>query len=214
VLFQVDEVVDEIRRAGFAVVARASLDVRDVYDRAVADAELADVFAKSSTRVADFVNRGSTFDSFWRDPQLLAICRAVFQCPFKLSSFQARAVNPGASAQPLHVDLASDGDRPMLLGFIWMVDDFTEQNGATRFVPRGCNENEVVVASGSRGSLVVYEGGILHGFGANRTQCSRRSLQGAFVVRHLRQGVDQRSRLRPETAARLDAEGRWLLDVE
>jgi ectoine hydroxylase-related dioxygenase (phytanoyl-CoA dioxygenase family) len=95
-----------------------------------------------------------------------------------------------------------------------MVDAFSDDNGATRFVPRGRCEHEAVIAAGSRGSLVVYDGGLLHGYGANRAQTPRRSLQGAFVRRDVRQGIDQRARLTPETAARLDARARYLLDVE
>jgi ectoine hydroxylase-related dioxygenase (phytanoyl-CoA dioxygenase family) len=203
-----------LREVGFAVVARARVDVRVAYDRAVAEADASDVSTKECTRVHDFVNRGPAFDPFWLDPLLLATCTIVFARPFKLSSFHARAVNPGGGPQQLHVDLAGDDDVPTLVGFIWMVDEFSDDNGATRFVPRGRREHDAVVAAGPPGSLVVYDGGLLHGHGANRTRTPRRSLQGAFVQRHVRQGIDQRARLKPETAARLDARAKYLLDVE
>ena len=201
------EIAARVRDVGFAVVARPKVDVRSAYDRAVAQADASDVSVKQSTRVADFVNRGSGFDPFWLDPILLAICEHLFT-QFKLSSFHARTVNPGAEAQELHVDIANEGE---LLGFIWMVDEFTDDNGATRLVPRG--RSEPVTALGPPGTLLVYDGGILHGYGANRTREPRRSLQGAFVRRDISQGVDQRARLKPETAARLDAHAKYLLDA-
>src|SRR4030088_2997708 len=84
-----------VREIGFAIVERQVTDARSAYDRPVAPADAADISAKACTRVNDFVNRGSEFDRFWLDPLLLATCERVFAQPFKLSSFHARAVNPG-----------------------------------------------------------------------------------------------------------------------
>jgi hypothetical protein len=210
------EIAAQLARDGFAVVVQPPCDVRDAYDAAVRAADPRDVGHSSSTRVHDFVNRGEIFDRFWRDPRLLAIAEHAFDQPFKLSSFLSRTILPGAAAQPLHADLARDGDALALLGFVWMVDEFRADNGATRFVPgshRGRSAAEVL-ALGPPGTLVVHDGAVQHGFSANRSTAPRRSLQGAFIRRTLPQGVDQRSRLRADTAARLDARARHLLDVE
>jgi ectoine hydroxylase-related dioxygenase (phytanoyl-CoA dioxygenase family) len=207
----VDSISATLDEVGFAVIPSRGDDIREAYDRAVATADPIDASVSSSTRVHDFVNRGRAFDRFWLDPLMVAVCERVFRCPFKLSSFQARTVNPGADAQPLHVDLACDDDGPTLVGFIWMIDEFCDDNGATRFIPRG--RRAAVRALGRRGSLVLYDGGVLHGYGDNRSRGPRRSLQGAWVRRSLPQAIDQRGRLRSDTVARLDARARYLLDV-
>jgi hypothetical protein len=208
---ELDAVVSAMLASGFVVIQRPVVDLRAAYDRAVATADERDVSQKACTRVHDFVNRGAELD-LWRDPLLLAICERSFTRPYKLSSYHARAVNPGCGPQELHVDCERENGELALLGFVWMIDAFHEDNGATRFVPRG--RSEPVVATGAMGSLVAYDGSILHGYGVNRTREPRRSLQGAFVLRTLPQGLDQRARLRPDTAARLDARARYLLDVE
>ena len=211
---EVDRAVAAIERVGFAIVERPEIDVRAEYDRAAAAAAPGDVArGRSCTRVSDFVNRGPAFDRFWLDPVLLAICARAFAAPWKLSTFHARTVAPGGGPQELHVDLARDGGPLALLGYVWMVDEFRADNGATRFVPRDRSDDDAVVATGRRGTLVVFDGAIRHGYGANRTREPRRSLQGAFVARAIAQGLDQRARLTPETAARLDARARYVLDA-
>jgi ectoine hydroxylase-related dioxygenase (phytanoyl-CoA dioxygenase family) len=200
-------IAGEIARAGFAVVPHEPCDVRDLYDRAVEAADPADRgHGASCTRVWDFVNRGCEFDRFWLDPLLLAVCELVLGGPLALSTFHARAVRPGGGPQSLHVDRDHG-----LVGFVWMVDEFTAANGATRFVSRSGGGE--AVAAGPRGSLVVYDGGVLHGYGANRTSEPRRSLQGAFVPRGERPGFDLRARVSSTTRDRLPQHARELLGL-
>src|SRR5215207_5584896 len=106
------------------------------YDSAVAGANPADVSVGSTTtRVHDLVNRGPEFDELYvYRPALEACCRVIGR-PFKLSSLLARTVRPHSPAQPLHVDFEADAGGWPMLGFIFMVDDFRRDNGATRFVP-------------------------------------------------------------------------------
>src|SRR3954470_8993219 len=74
------------------------------YDASVASADPIDVRVASSVRVADFVNRSKEFDCVYVYPPLLAACCSIFGRPFKLSNTCARTLNPGATAQQLHVD--------------------------------------------------------------------------------------------------------------
>jgi ectoine hydroxylase-related dioxygenase (phytanoyl-CoA dioxygenase family) len=65
-----------------------------------------------------------------------------------------------------------------LARMIWYLDDFDEEVGATRVVPRshlwgrtpvkdGSVQYETVPAEGPAGSLLVYDGRLYHGTGAN-----------------------------------------------
>ena len=106
------------------------------YDASVAGATGDDVrIGSTSNRVIDFVNRGPLFDALYLVPPLLEACCHVVGRPFKLSSFHARTVRPGSSSQDMHVDVRRDTADWPLLGFIFMVDEFRPDNGATRFVP-------------------------------------------------------------------------------
>ncbi len=213
-------------RDGFVVVRdrierAVAGDLQRVYDREFASADPTDARTSRSggdTRVHDFVNRGPTFDRLWLDPLLVGLCARALPVPFKLSSLLARTVHPGAEAQPLHVDLARTSDHPGMVGFIWMIDDFRPDNGATRLVSgshlqKEEPQSEPSLATGPAGSLLVYDGAVWHGYSANRSAAPRRSIQGAFVPRSKRQATVQAERLLPSTAARLDHLGRYLLDV-
>ena len=198
------------------------------YDRAVLTADPDDVSVRSSTRVHDFVNRGPEFDGLYIYRPLLAACCRIIGRPFKLSTMLARTLEPGAPAQPLHVDVERGADGWPLVGFILMVDDFRAENGATRFVPgshslpRGPGElmggaadayEGQVLACGPAGSIIIFNGSVWHGHTANRSARRRRSIQGAFVPREARPAINQASRIRPETLRRIRGLAKYLLDV-
>ena len=178
---------------------------------------------RTSLRVWDFVNRGAVFDELYQLEPVLAACRLVINAPFKLSTMHSRAIKPHAPVDTLHVDFAREAQDvtrrgwPML-GFIVMLDDFTPGNGATRFVPGSQLSAErptfdvSVPACGPAGSVIVYNGSVWHGHGANATDRPRRSIQGAYIRRDAR-GFDLAARMRPETLARIGPVARELLAV-
>ena len=55
-------------------------------------------------RLADLVNKDALFDQVWLQPDILAVIRAHFNRPFKLSSLNAREALLGGGHQPLHQD--------------------------------------------------------------------------------------------------------------
>ncbi len=199
----------------------------DAYDAAVASATGDDIrIGSTSTKVSDFVNRDAVFDDLYVFPPLLEACCRVIGQPFKLSSLLARTLRPGSPAQELHVDVRRDSADWPLLGFILMVDEFRPDNGATRFVPGshrwpGTPEDTIpdpraehdgqVLACGSAGSLLVFNGSTWHGHTANTSSGPRRSLQGAFIPRDGRAATDFAARMQPGTHARLGPLARHVL---
>jgi len=199
----------------------------NAYDEAVASATGGDIrIGSTTTRVSDFVNRGMEFDELYVFAPLLEACCRVIGRPFKLSSLHARTLRAGMPAQELHVDVRRDSADWPLAGFILMVDEFRDDNGATRFLPGShywsgtpegtpsdllAEQDGQVLATGSAGSLLVFNGSAWHGHSANRSTEPRRSLQGAFIPRDGRAGTDFAARMQPETRQRLGPLARYVL---
>ena len=87
-------------------------------------------------RLADLVNKGPMFQACFTHPRVLA-CIAHVLGDFKLSSLNFRAALPGHGRQPLHADFGGPVPPPgyQVCNSIWLLDDFTADNGATRVVP-------------------------------------------------------------------------------
>ena len=81
----------------------------EAYDAGVASATGGDIrIGSTTTRVSDFVNRGTRFDDVYVFPPLLEACCRIIGRPFKLSSMHARTLRTGMPAQELHVDVRRD----------------------------------------------------------------------------------------------------------
>lgn len=223
-----------LHEQGFAVIdgpvpASRIHRLAEAYDAAVNLATGDDVrIGSTTTRVSDLVNRGAVFDDIYVYPPLLEACCRVIGQPFKLSSLLARTLRPHQPAQGLHVDVQpASADWP-LVGFILMVDEFRPDNGATRFVPGShhhaeppkgvaadpnADHPEQVLACGSAGSLLIFNGSAWHGHTANSSARPRRSLQGFFVPRTGHAATDFAVRMLPETRLRLSSLAQYLLVV-
>ncbi len=216
----------QLREIGFIVMPGPAIkggcgQLSDAYDHAVATG--------SSTRIDDFVNRGSEFDGIYIYQPLLAACCQIIGAPFKLSGMRARTLNPGAPAEGLHVDVKHRANGWPLVGCIFMVDAFDATNGATRFVPgshlqsREPGEvmnnpqdahNEQVLACGPAGSIIIFNASVWHSHGANRSARPRRSIQAHFVPREAQASPgDHSGRMRPETLQRLGGLAKYVLNV-
>src|ERR1044071_1955664 len=132
------DAAQELHEIGFVIVtgpvAPANLaQLAAAYDTAMSCAHPSDLsIGSTTTRVHDFVNRGPEFDGLYvYQPVLEACCRIIGQ-PFKLSTMLARTLRPCSQAQGLHVDFKRDTDGWPMVGFIFMVDEFRPDNGATR----------------------------------------------------------------------------------
>jgi ectoine hydroxylase-related dioxygenase (phytanoyl-CoA dioxygenase family) len=217
--------LDALRTDGFfvipALVPPARLEeLARRYDDVFETASPDDIrFGSTTTRIRDFVNRHSHFDELYLYPQVLQACCRVIGQPFRLSTIHARTVKPRIAAQRLHVDFAGDAQGWPMVGFIWMIDDFTPENGATCFLPgsQGMDPapatSTVASACGPAGSVIVFNGAVWHGHGANRTDSPRRSIQGAYIRRTAISRENLPSRMQPETLDRIGPLAKYLLAI-
>src|SRR5215831_19939571 len=86
-------------------------------------------------RLANLVNKGEIFEQVIVHPAVLDCAERVLGPRFKLSSLNVRSTNPRSEAdQPLHADSGAVADERgySVFNSIWMLDDFTPENGATR----------------------------------------------------------------------------------
>jgi len=174
-----------------------------------------------SDRLANLVDKGETFLRLVSHPELLEAAEAVLGPDWKLSSLNYRAALPGdRSLQPLHCDmgLVPDGLGNAVFNSIWMLDDFTEENGPTRLVPGSHRSGKLpkdvladpsaphpdeIVTLGKAGDVILMNSHMWHGGTANRTAAPRRSLHGFFVRGDQPQQQYQKRMLRAETMAGL-----------
>jgi len=182
-------------------------------------------------RLSDLVNKDPLFDMVLTHPRVLAAVAHVLAGDLRFSSLNSRAALPGEGLQALHADWkgATPPGEYYVCNSLWMLDDFTEENGATRLVPGSHRSGlaprdalddpkaahpDQVLATGSAGTVVVFNAHTWHGGTLNRSALPRRAMHGYFCRRDVPQQTDQRKYVRPATLARLTEAARVVLDVE
>jgi ectoine hydroxylase-related dioxygenase (phytanoyl-CoA dioxygenase family) len=185
-----------------------------------------------SRRLANVVDKGEIFERVILHPAVLEATEAVLGPRFKLSSLNVRSANPqNGVSQPLHADSGAVADE---LGYsvansLWMLDDFTLENGAMRVVPGShkwrklpqevladpaARHPEEVLVTGKAGTVVVMNAHMWHGGTANRTDRPRCALHAFYTRWDKAQQQYQKKLLSAETKARLSPEGRRLLALD
>jgi ectoine hydroxylase-related dioxygenase (phytanoyl-CoA dioxygenase family) len=154
---------------------------------------------------------------------VLSAVRHVLRRDFKLSSLNARDAEPGHGHQSLHTDWEQPTDRYQVVNSIWMLDEFTPTNGATRIVPgthRLLRHPDVdphpreIPITGPAGTVVGFNSHLWHGGTKNHSRRPRRALFAYYTARENPQQTNQQEFITPQTYRRLSPEARRLLDVE
>jgi ectoine hydroxylase-related dioxygenase (phytanoyl-CoA dioxygenase family) len=182
-------------------------------------------------RLANLVDKDPLFEICFTHPRVLAAISHVLGGNLKLSSLNARAALPGEGLQQLHADwgeAVAPGDY-YVCNSIWLLDDFTAENGATRVVPgshrwgqtpqqamtdpRAPHPDEVLLLAPA-GTVVIFNSHTWHGGTLNHTDKPRRALHSYFCRRDQKQQTNQRASLSTATVARLGPAARYILDVD
>ena len=178
-------------------------------------------------RIANAVDKGEIFEKVIETPEVLEAIEVVLGPDFKLSSLNIRSANPhNGHAQPLHVDSGAlpDEDGNSVCNSVWMLDDFTEHNGALRIVPGshkwgrapepGAKPEGEMLVTGKAGDVVVMNAHMWHGGSENFTDRQRRAMHVYYTRGDKPQQQYQKRLVRPEVQARLSPLGRKLLALD
>jgi ectoine hydroxylase-related dioxygenase (phytanoyl-CoA dioxygenase family) len=187
---------------------------------------------EQTRRLANLVDKGDVFREAIATPEVLALVGEVLGPRFKLSSLNVRSANPHSDwVQPLHADTGALPDEKgySVCNTVWLLDDFTPDNGALRVVPgthRSGKLPQQVLADplaphpeeqlvlGKAGTVVVMNSHLWHGGTANRTGAPRRAMHGFFCRSDKPQQQYQKKLLRPEVQEGLSPELRALLALD
>jgi ectoine hydroxylase-related dioxygenase (phytanoyl-CoA dioxygenase family) len=185
-----------------------------------------------SRRLANLVDKGEVFQQVIAHPGVLPYVRHVLGEEFKLSSLNARSVNPRwTEAQPLHADMAAVADERgyWVCNIVWMLDDITAENGPIRAVPGSHRWGKLpseaggdlmaphpdeILITGSAGTVAIMNAHMWHGGMGNLTDRPRTAVHAFYCRRDKPQQQYQKQLLRPSVQARLSAELRELLALD
>jgi ectoine hydroxylase-related dioxygenase (phytanoyl-CoA dioxygenase family) len=183
-------------------------------------------------RLANLVAKGEEFEDLVSDAAILEQVSCVLGTDFKLSSLNARSANPYENCrQPLHVDAGAIVDEQgyWVCNTIWLLDDFTPENGATRCIPGshqwGINPVQTlpdpmaphsgeVLVTARAGAVVVMNAHMWHGGTENRTARPRRALHAFYCRSDKPQQQYQKALIPEEIQRRLRPEVRRILALD
>lgn len=185
--------------------------------------------ARIETTVVKAMNRDGLLDPIFMHPRLLAAVRHILGVHLKYIGSNFHCAMPGYGHQGIHADFIWGVEKhPEVVNAIWLIDDFTEENGPTRVVPgshRSCRhprsevddldapvEGEVKLTA-SAGSCIVYNAHLWHSGTQNCSKRLRRA-QHAFFSRSHRPSTDVLAVIDRQVYQRLGRVERAVLDIE
>ncbi len=199
-------VLDRLDREAHDYVAN-SAHGRDVYD------------GRHTRRTGSLIARCPASRELVMHPTVVGVVRNVLDhvTAVQLHLTQLISIEPGETAQKLHRDQMAFDFYPFPPNYhvqcntMWALTDFTVDNGATHVVPGSSAVSDAAVASlpeyqaeMRRGSVLFYDGKVMHGGGANRSSTVRRGVNITYAVGWVRQEENQYLACPPEFARTLD----------
>jgi ectoine hydroxylase-related dioxygenase (phytanoyl-CoA dioxygenase family) len=222
----VDEITEHLRTHGYAIV----VDVADAATLDRLDEEAAPYIDASATgrdaydgrftrRTGQLIERCPTARRLVMHPTVVGTVRAFLDhvTAVQLHLTQIISIEPGETQQKLHRDqMAFDlfpfpPDYHVQCNTMWALTDFTAANGATHIAPGTssmADDQAALVPTAQaempRGAVLFYDGKVLHGGGANRSDSTRRGVNITYAVGWVRQEENQYLACSPEIARDLD----------
>lgn len=181
-----------------------------------------------SQRVWNLINKAPDLAPLIEHPTVLALVRHVLGEDCTLHDFQATSIGPHTGGGSWHID-APLGQMPeplpdfaLTVQNVWLLDDFTEHNGASRVVPgshkrrtsppwsEGNREDERILTAPA-GSIAIWLASTWHRSGPNVTEKPRRAVLCNYKRSWMNPFVDFTSLISDEAIEMLSPSARYLL---
>jgi ectoine hydroxylase-related dioxygenase (phytanoyl-CoA dioxygenase family) len=183
----------------------------------------------ANVRVFNLLDLHACFRELIVHPAALALVQALLGDHYAISNFTANIARPGSRSMSVHSDQALVVPEPWLapwsINIIWCLDDVTEENGGTLFLPgshratrRGDLPERPIESmqalTAPRGSIAAMDGRVWHTSGANVTKSGERALLfGYYSADFLRPQTNFNVNLSETTKAELSPQLHALLGL-
>ena len=169
------------------------------------------------------VNKGELFEKLVAHPKVVPYFEYMLGSDYILSTLTSNIISPEAKDGPYHIDNALGQmpeplpSFPMFVNSLWLLNDFTPENGGTRFVPTShrrlkkpssnlMTDPEEIRLTAKKGSVFLFNGAIWHAAGANQTTEPRIALICFCCRSFIKQMFDFVHYLKPEVIDRATPE--------
>lgn len=165
------------------------------------------ILGRRTKRTGGLIARSMGARELILNPTILETTRSFLShaTTFQIHCTQVVSIHPGARAQTLHQDeVAWDmfpfpNDYHVQCNTLWAMTDYSEKMGATRIVPGSHRAGRSVEfeieasfpAEMEKGSVLIYDGKVYHGGGANCSDQVRSAINLTYALGWLRQEENQ-----------------------
>lgn len=221
---QIEKHVEKIRKDGYSIVENAIEP--DFADALAADLRRLEgtlgikpspnVFEGARTvRIYNLLVHGELYERIPVHENVLPIVEGVLDPGCLISSLSSISIGSDETPQPIHADdqliPIPKPHPPIVCNSMWALTDFTEENGATRIIPGSQLRDhspvfgqpyDSIPAVMPKGSIMVYDGSMWHGGGANTTKERRVGVAMNYCAGYIRQQENQQLGIPREIARR------------
>ncbi len=160
------------------------------------------VTSNNKERLYGLIHKGEIFAKMVQHPQVLSVIEAILGEEVTLGGFSAHILYADAPRMGVHVDYPYWAMTPpypkypiLEVQIIWMVEDFTDRNGAPLFVPESQKlatkpdlemfEKTAQKITGKAGTAIISHGLCWHDTSVNLTENPRVSILGNYILQFI-----------------------------
>ncbi len=183
---------------------------------------------KSTARIYGLIYQGEIFEKLVQHPQVLSVVEAILGEDIIMGGFSAHVLYPHAPRMGVHVDYpywamsAPFPQYPILeIQLIWLVEDFTETNGAPLFAAGTQKlatkpdleqfERTATKITAKAGTAIISHGLCWHDTSINQSDRPRVSLLGNYTPQYIHPLENNLYNYRPEVIDRASLKLKQLL---
>lgn len=230
-----EKIRKEVDEVGFSIVENVISPVEIAVYKAALQKSLIDdkdeyghFPGKKDNLIVDMVNRNPIFAKYLEKDNLYKIFSGFLNKDYTLYSFTSSVLHPGdrPEAANIHIDSNKFKHIPGFYFGLLMtlsLDDFTEENGATYYLPRSMHTLEkpsedefyskAIRVTRKAGDAVVFNPLVWHSAGTNNTDKTRFAMTVYCCRSFMKQRLDFPRMVKPEILNILSERGRSILGL-